>query len=214
VSGSDRQLTAADYVLGGLDDLERVRFEKAMQADVALRREVDALEGVAGTLGSMSSAAWRHGAGGEAPARRRRRIRLPALAGAAGLAAAACLALILLLSGSSGQPRAVHLTALAGAPASARAVAYIHAGNRAEMIIEGLHPTDRAHYYELWLMSSTTRLVPVAAFRVDAQGRARMSLPLPAPAARYRYLDVSIQRQGGPSSISQYSVLRGETRGA
>ena len=127
--------------------------------------------------------------------------------------AAICLIALVLFAGGAGSPRTVKLTALAGAPAGASARATIDAADHVEMVVEGLRPVDRGHYYELWLMSNATKLVPVAAFRVDSRGDARMSLPLPAPAGRYKFLDVSLQRVGGPGSISSTSVLRGATPG-
>lgn len=211
------KMTAADYVLGDLDDLERARFERAMERDEALRAEVDELAVLTRRMGSLSDEAWRHVMPeSKKPARRLARPALRSrrklLAGLTAVAAAAVAMILVLGSGSS--TREVRLTALAGAPSGATATATIDSANHAEMVIERLRPTDRGHYYELWLMTSTSRLVPVASFRVNARGDARMSLPLPAPADRYRYLDVSLQRVGGAGGISSISVLRGPTAGA
>ena len=51
---SDEDLTAVDYVLGELDDLERARFERAMQDDPALQAQVNELVPLTDRLGSLS----------------------------------------------------------------------------------------------------------------------------------------------------------------
>ena len=60
-------------------------------------------------------------------------------------------------------------------------------------------------------MSSTTRLVPIASFTVDSQGRAHLKLTLPAPASSYRYIDISRQLTRSGTADSGDSVLRGAT---
>jgi hypothetical protein len=71
-------------------------------------------------------------------------------------------------------------------------------------------PASRAGtYYEAWLMTSATRLVPVAAFRPGPGGRAQIDVPLPAAATGYRYIDISLQRTNAGTAHSHQSILRG-----
>jgi anti-sigma-K factor RskA len=107
----------------------------------------------------------------------------------------------------------VALSALAGTPASSHATAVIAGSRRVQVDVQYLPPAAAGHHYELWLMTDTTHLVPVASFGVSRAGTARLSLPLPAPPSRYRYLNVSLQ-QAGESAISNVSVLRGPIGGA
>ena len=60
-------------------------------------------------------------------------------------------------------------------------------------------------------MSSTSRLVPVASFRVGADGHAQVRVPLPADPTAYRYFDVSRQVAGAGTAHSADSILRGST---
>jgi len=209
-----------DYLLGELDELDRVRFERSMQEDAGLRAEVDGMRQLVGRLDGLSTEAWdyagaHHGQREPEPARRQRRTWLtPRRAGLAfaGAAALAAVLLVLLTAGSSRTPsKTVVLGAVPGAPSRSRATATITGSERVQLNIEHLTPTDERHYYELWLMTDTTHLVPVASFRVNPSGAARLSLPLPASPAAYRYLNVSLQRAGAGSAISSLSVLRGPT---
>ena len=74
-----------DYLLGELDELDRVRFERSLQDDPSLRAEVDRMRPVLGRLDALGDEAWEHVAGRSAeetiparaarPARRRLRPR-------------------------------------------------------------------------------------------------------------------------------------------
>ena len=57
----------------------------------------------------------------------------------------------------------------------------------------GLPASDEGGYYEVWLMSSDSKLVPVASFRVGKSGEASVEVPLPAEPGDYRYFDISRQ---------------------
>ena len=76
---------------------------------------------------------------------------------------------------------------------------------------EGLPTLKSGQYYEIWLMSSSSRLVPVASFRVGSDGHAQVRVPLPADPSSYRYFDVSRQRVAEGTVHSGDSVLRGST---
>jgi anti-sigma-K factor RskA len=129
-----------------------------------------------------------------------------------GVALAAVLVVLLVLAlSSSSTParRTVVLQALAGAPSDSRASATITGARRIAVSILHLPATDSHHHYELWLMTSTTDLLPVGSFHVGPTGAVRMSATLPAPATRYRYLDISLQLDGAGPGISSRSLLRG-----
>ncbi len=209
-----------DYLLGELDELERARFERGMQEDAELRAEVGRMSLVVGRLEDLSGEAWDYAGAhrdqlSSAPEHRERRAWFtPRRAGFA-FGAAAVLAgilIVLLTARSTTAPtKTVVLTAVEGAPARSHATATITGSERVQVNVEHLTPTDRLHYYELWLMTDATHLVPVASFRVNGRGTARLSLPLPASPAAYRYLNISLQNARAGSAISSLSVLRGPT---
>ena len=228
----------SDYVLGELGPLDRARFERRLSEDGALRVEVEQMRALIGRLEALSGEAWDHaGASPQGlaeplpaepatvpstqPSRRRRGRRFPQLLSRpAGLLAAAGAAILLIVlvvalgSGSSTDSRTVLLRALAAAPAGSRGVATVTGAQRVQLHVEHLPPVGASHYYELWLMTDTTHLRPVAAFRVDATGSARLSVTLPVAAQRYRYLNVSLQQSGAGGGISSLSLLRGPTTGS
>ncbi len=215
-----------DYLLDELDELDRVRFERSLQEAPGLRAEVERMRPVLAQLDGLSDEAWEHvssrhaAKGGSARAAKPGRggLRLaPRRAAVAfgGVAALAAVLVVLLTAGSSNAPsHTVVLSALAGAPPGSHATATITGSRRVQMNIQHLRPTDAGHYYELWLMTDATHLVPVGSFRVGRTGTARLSMPLPAPASDYRYLNISVQQAGAGSGISNLSVLRGPTASA
>jgi Anti-sigma-K factor rskA len=105
----------------------------------------------------------------------------------------------------------VELSALPGVAPRASGRAGLTASGRMMLVIRNLPASRPGTYYEAWLMTDTTRLVPVAAFRADTDSRAQIDVPLPAPAAGYRYIDVSLQRTGAGMAHSGHWVLRGKT---
>ena len=123
-------------------------------------------------------------------------------------------AVIALAARSSSPPArsTVVLRALAGAPANSLATATITGSRQISVSVLHLPPTDSRHHYELWLMTSTTDLVPVGSFRVSGSGSVRMSAPLPAPASRYRYLDISLQGDAAGAGISSNRSCGGRRR--
>lgn len=181
-----------------------------------LAAEIDAMRGIGRQLARIPASDWP--AATERPpaalTRRRGRIRTaPAIA-----AALACLVLAFLAgslihptAGSTGQSaihgRRVVLQPLAGEQGTA--VAYVKGAERIVLRIEHLPPSPPGTYYELWLMTTTTDLVPVAGFRIAGSGRADLTLGLPDWPVNYRYLDISLQRVGAGTAISPISVLRG-----
>ncbi|HEU4599669.1 MAG TPA: anti-sigma factor, partial [Solirubrobacterales bacterium] len=97
--------------------------------------------------------------------------------------------------------------------AGSRAHGSVGKPNHRTMVLDvaGLPPAGPGHYYELWLMSSPSRTVPVASFNVNANGHAEVRVPLPAAPAAYRYFDVSRQTASAGTVHSGESVLRGPT---
>jgi anti-sigma-K factor RskA len=77
--------------------------------------------------------------------------------------------------------------------------------------VKGLPASEEGQYYEIWLMSDAAQTVPVASFRVGADGEATVEVPLPADPADFRYFDVSRQTVAGGTGHSDDSVLRGST---
>ena len=211
----------SDYILGEMDELDRARFERDMQDDERLRSEVESMRLLVGRIDELGGEAWDYVDSREqepaVPARApARRPRVPALRLALGFAAAAVVILVLVLALSSGSTkssssRTVQLSALAGAPPSARGTARFIGPETVQMRVEHLPATDVAHFYELWLMTDTTHLVSVGKFRIDFHGAASVSMTLPASPADYRYLNISLQRAGGGTGISNVSLLRGPT---
>lgn len=103
----------------------------------------------------------------------------------------------------------VVLAPLGPAAGSERAVAVMPAPGQMVLRVADLSPSPPGTFYELWLMTDRSRLVPVAAFRVGDNRRAQLVLRLPDDPRRYTYLDISVQRVGAGTSHSGDSVLRG-----
>ncbi|MGI8713317.1 MAG: anti-sigma factor domain-containing protein [Solirubrobacteraceae bacterium] len=221
----------SDWLLGEGSAEQRRQMESRLAADPELRERARRLEAVTGRLHDLPPAAWEaivdqgaHPAPRPRRARRRRRLRpaIPrsALTGlAAGILFAVGLGVGELVHGSSGTPvttqapaQTVALAPLAGAPARSAGVAYL-SGRSDDLQLDVTHlpAIDSGHYYEAWLMSSSRRLIPLASFRVDARGGARLELALPAAVGDYRYIDISLQRVGAGTEHSHRSLLRGPT---
>jgi len=194
--------------------------EQAATEDPELTRELGAMRDVVALLEEVPGEAW---AGLPAPAAsaagargglRSGTLRVsPALAV---LAVAACIGLGvgagLALRGSGGGAThgpSVALHPLAGTPARDLATAYMPGPGQMVLRVSHLPPSPAGTYYELWLMTDTKRLAPVAAFRVGQRGSAQLTLRLPDDPHHYAYLDISRQRIGAGTAHSADSVLRG-----
>ena len=229
----NRRELAAAYLLDSLDADERAEIERRLAGDAELRAEVEAARALSTRLDALPEDAWpvaipaaaepRPVAGegaGASPARaseaasgpRRWTVR-PALAMAT-LAVVAALAFGLgaLLSGGDTTQTAPAIVLRPLEPtAGEEATVAMPAPGEMLFTAEGLPSLEAGQYYEIWLMSSTSRLVPVASFRVGADGRAQVRVPLPADPTAYRYFDVSRQVAGAGTAHSADSVLRGST---
>jgi anti-sigma-K factor RskA len=239
----NRQELIAAYALGELEGAERDRFEREVAADPALRAEVEATRGTMVQLEALPGEAWPETARGseadglvgrDAPHREalplgaaasptpasRRRFALRPLAVAAIVLVSAVIgggvgALIAGGGDSSSSPPAKTVVVLKplDAPKDSRADVSMPKADTMLLRTHGLPPSAAGDYYEVWLMSSDAKLVPVASFRVDDSGEASVEVPLPAAPSEYAYFDVSRQTIAGGLAHSQDSVLRGPTGG-
>jgi hypothetical protein len=209
----------SDYVLEEAAEDERREIEARLAADPSLRERAQRLRDVAAELEALPPSVWSAvtGENDRRPVARRPRFprgipRLTAALAAAALFVAGLGAGALLEHGSAGTPgRTVALAPLGSAPTAAAGDAHLVGGDQLVLTVQHLPASRPQQYYEAWLMTSTTRLVPLASFRVGRGGQARLTLPLPAAASAYRYIDVSLQRVGAGTRHSADSVLRGAT---
>jgi anti-sigma-K factor RskA len=229
----NRRVLAAAYLLDSLDAGERAEVERRLADDAELRAEVEAARALTTRLDALPEDAWPvaipaadeprpvPGEGATAsPARasgakrgpRRWTVR-PALAVAA-LVAVAALAFglgALLTGGDTTKPAPAIVLRPLEPTAGEEATVAMPAPGEMLFTAEGLPTLEAGQYYEIWLMSSTSKLVPVASFRVGADGHAQVRVPLPADPTSYRYFDVSRQVAGAGTAHSADSVLRGST---
>lgn len=227
-SHRDRQRRrAAERVLDELDGAE-TGTAQPVPKDPELATETTSMRAIAKLISEVPAEAWQPiPAPGHQPAptpanRRHRRslTRSRALAAAVVLA---CLAIgfavgALINRGPGGpapapapQAATATLRPLTGQPAAAIARAQLTSAGRIVISFSRLPRPGAGRFYEAWLMTSTTKLIPVASFRPDARGRARVETNLPAPVGAFRYIDVSLQQTGAGPAHSGDSVLRGPT---
>jgi anti-sigma-K factor RskA len=235
----NRQELIAAYALGELEGAERERFERELAADPALRAEVGAIRGTMAHLEALPGDGWPARADEPVPPEReaepapattpaaersgpprrpRRRLSLsPALAVAAVVVAAVLGGIVgaLVNSGGDSSPPAKTVLVLRPLDAPKNSRGDISMPNPDTMLLRtrGLPPSAAGDYYEVWLMSSDSKLVPVASFRVGESGEASVEVPLPAAPDEYTYFDVSRQTVSGGTGHSTDSVLRGPTSG-
>jgi Anti-sigma-K factor rskA, C-terminal len=218
--GDKQRRHAAERVL---DRLDRAATDSVPRVDED--PELEPMGSIANLLFEVPAEAWQPipGPGHEAaPAsgRRRRSLRRPpALAVAVALA---CLAIgfaagAVVNGGAGGSstrvPRAATATLrpLPGHPNTAVARVRLASAGRIVITFTRLPPAGAGRFYEAWLMTSATKLIPVASFRPDARGSVRVETSLPAPVGSFRYVDVSLQRTSAGPAHSGDSVLRGST---
>lgn len=211
----NRRELAAAYLLDSLEPAERADFERRLTGDAELRAEVEAARALTSRLDALPEDAWpTESVAPEAPAPSSRRWRVrPAFAIVALLlVAAAGFGLGALLTGGDSTKTAPTIVLQPLEPtAGEEATVAMPAPGEMLFTAEGLPTLEAGQYYEIWLMSSTSKLVPVASFRVGADGHAQVRVPLPADPSAYRYFDVSRQVAGAGTEHSADSVLRGST---
>jgi len=203
------------YLLGELGPEERAAFERALTGDPALREEVERLRPVVARLETLDAGAWEPAAAPplhlpEPPRRRRLLVLRPAVAALAAVALITAGLAIGLLTTGDGAPdgRELALQPLGGAPAGAQGEARL-AADRATVRVDGLPPSARGQFYELWLLNSADDLVSLGSFRVPQSGAAEVTVPVPGDATGYGFVDLSVERDDGNPSHSGDSVLRG-----
>ncbi len=169
------------------------------------------------------AAAPRPGATAHPPQPAPRRGRVALRPAAALLAAVALLALgvaggLLLAGGddddaSPPAQRQVELRPVQGRGqgASGSVALAERAGGEADLRLQGLKPSARGDFYELWLLGDKGQLVSLGSFRIPRSGSASVRVPLPVDPAAYRYLDVSREPDDGDPAHSTISILRGPT---
>jgi anti-sigma-K factor RskA len=220
---------AAAYLLGELDESQAAEFDRRLQSEPELRDEVEAMRALVGDLEQLPGEAWPDerapapaaaAAAEDAAARPRVGRRLwslrPAFALGALLVAlllGAAAGAVLSSDGSDGEaPPAAALTLQPlSAGSAAKGEVAMPAPDEMVLTVSDLPPSEQGQYYELWLLDGGAQTVPVASFRVGADGTAKLRVPLPADPARYRYFDVSRQRASQGTEHSADSVLRGPT---
>jgi anti-sigma-K factor RskA len=223
----NRQEQIAAYALGELEGAARERFEREVAANPTLHAEVEATRGTMAHLEALPGEAWPAEVPESLPpepapvrvaARRRRFALLRPAPVAAMLLVAAVLggvvgALIADGGGSSAPAKTVLVLHPLDAPKNSRGDVSMPNPDTMLLRTHGLPPSAEGDYYEVWLMSSDSKLVPVASFKVGESGEASVEVPLPAAPGEYTYFDVSRQSVSGGLDHSQDSVLRGPTSG-
>jgi Anti-sigma-K factor rskA len=219
----------SDHLLGEATESDAAEARRRLDRDPALRERAARLAEVAGRLEGLSPAAWEvtHGErepaahGARTSSSRRRWFVSPVLAATlAAVALAIGIGVGALVwggraGGGPGAPavRTVALRPLPGSATNATGSARVTSRGQLTLRVQRLPAAGRGRYYEAWLMTDDTHLVPVASFEVHGSGSAALTVPLPAPVARYRYVDVSLQTVSGTTAHSSDSVLRGPTGG-
>jgi Anti-sigma-K factor rskA len=193
--------------------------------DPELGAEITSMRDIAKLLSEVPAEAWEpipapgHQLSPSTPRRQGLLTRPRALAGAVALA---CLAIgfaggAVIDRGPAGSaptsPPAASATLrpLPGHPPVAAARVQLASAGRIVINFTRLPNPGAGRFYEAWLMTSTTKLIPIASFRPDARGHARVETNLPAPVGAYRYIDVSLQQARAGPAHSGDSVLRGPT---
>jgi hypothetical protein len=216
----NRQELIAAYALGELEGAERERFEREVAADPALRAEVEATRGTMVALEALPGDAWPEAKPEvvETETKPGRLTLRPALVAAmvvVALLVGGGVGALIGSGGSSSSPaKTVVVLKPLDAPKNSRGDVSMPKADTMLLRTHGLPPSAAGDYYEVWLMSSDSKLVPVASFRVGESGEASVEVPLPAAPADYSYFDVSRQTVAGGTDHSQDSVLRGPTGGA
>lgn len=206
----EREL-AAELALGMAEPERRTEVERRLREEPALRDEVVAMEAMTGRLEELPANAWPRPMP-PAP-RRSRRLRLSLVAASLIVVLAIGIGIGELMAGGGSTGRATAALTLEPLEPGSTARASIEMPDPETMVLDvsGLEPAGPGHYYEVWLMSSDTKLVPVASFSVNDEDKADIRVPLPASPAAYRYFDVSRQAKSDGTAHSGESVLRGRT---
>jgi anti-sigma-K factor RskA len=209
------------YLLGELDQHQRAEIEQAIADDPALRARVERLRPVVEQLGRVPDTAWTTvvPAPEEQPQPKRRLTPKPTVGlRRLGIALGAVAALgigiaigVLIERPANPHGQTASLRPLPGAPPNATGTATTVDQARILLTVRRLQPTAPGSYYEAWLMTSTTDLIPIASFDVTTGGNAHLDVPLPAPPRQYRYIDISLQHLNAGLQHSNQSVLRGPT---
>lgn len=206
----EREL-AAELALGMVEPERRAEIERRLREEPALREEVVAMEAMTGRLDELPANAWPRPT--PAAPRRSRRLRVSLVAASLIVALGIGIGIGGLLADGHSSGQATAALTLEPLQAGSTARASIEMPDPETMVLDvsGLEPAGPGHYYEVWLMSSDTKLIPVASFSVNDEDKAEVRVPLPASPAAYRYFDISRQAESDGTAHSGDSVLRGDT---
>ena len=183
---------AAPFVLGALTDEEQRAFAAHVETCAVCREEVAALQSVADTLGASvpqmrAPSSLKRSVMAEvrkdervrratSPRRERARRRQTRSWGIAGSAlAAAAVVLVVLLSAGGSSPGTRVIPAQVGVPSAD--VSLKLTGDRAELDIANLPPTQPGRVYEVWLKRSGAPQPTDALFTVNRAGDATVGVP-------------------------------------
>ena len=219
-----------NYLLEELSPSDRARMERAMDADPALRDEVERMRPLVVDLEALPEEAWAQAPAYGLPplpdlprtasrARRREARRLmvrPAMAVAASLVVLAVGIAIGTLAtrggtDAGGPEIALERIGEGGPSASGVARVVTDDGGALRLEVSGLSPSDRSQFYELWLLDGPRKALSLGAFRVPESGATDLTVPLPFPLTDFRYIDVSVEPEDGVATHSGRSVLRAAT---
>lgn len=217
-----------DVALGELPDEQRAEAERLMRDDPDFRRQVEEMSPVVSALEALPDEAWdppppppldlpaaRASASGRRGILRLPRLGFPALA-ALGACAIALLAVgfgIGVLASGDDEPsrgQTIALASLTSVPEQASGRATVVDGERLEVDVAGLPPSDDGRY-EMWLLNSPDDLVSLGSFRVGESGAATVEVPLPTAPGDFAFIDVSVEPDDGNPAHSGDSILRGPT---
>jgi anti-sigma-K factor RskA len=225
------------YLLGELEQRERAAFEAELEADPALRAEIERLTPVVSRLEALEPSAWEQPPPlpalavppaektaeprAAAPPRTpwwRRSLALrpvPAAALAAVLLALGVAGGLLLGNGAAGGPGDVSagdvvvLAPVEPQDAGAQGTATLAStGERATVRLRGLTPSEPGQFYELWLLNTVDDMIALGSFSVPSSGAIDVTVPLPGDAGRFSALDLSVEPDDGDPAHSTVSVLR------
>lgn len=223
-----RERDLSQLLAGEVDDQTQARLEARIARDPELAREAGRLIALSERLAELPAPAWELVSpaprGGEMPERESDpgaserlwwrgwpRVALAGLAALVLIVAGVGTGALLEQQQHSGNVATATLRPLPGQPAAAVAHVQLASAERIVVTFRRLPRLGGGRFYEAWLMTSPAELIPVASFRPDAHGDARVQTTLPGPPGAFRYIDVSVQRADAGPGHSGDSVLRGPT---
>ncbi len=81
-------------------------------------------------------------------------------------------------------------------------------GRTVDLRVEGMPPTRKGQFYELWVLGDAGKMISLGVVRVNADGTARARMPLPVSLRRFPVFDLSLEPGDGNPQHSGNSMLR------